>query len=147
MTAPRPRASDPGELMRRKGCRLTEPRRRILAHLSSAARHESAETIFRRLRRGFPRMGRATVFRTLKMLQECGLVSPVVGRDGTPRFEIDRGRPHHDHLVCMECGHIHEVRWPKLERIQQEACRRLGFTPRWHRHEVFGLCRDCSLKH
>ena len=126
------------------GLRLTGQRRRILDFFLKTERHLTQEEIYQALR--VHGLGRATVFRTLKMLQECGLASPVVGRDGTPRFEIGRGRPHHDHLICVECGHIAEVRWPKLERIQQEACRRLGFSPRWHRHEVFGLCRDCSRK-
>lgn len=128
----------------KNGLRLTGQRRRILDIFLKTEHHLTQEEIHAALR--VHGLGRATVFRTLKMLQECGLVSPVVDRDGTPRFEIDRGRPHHDHLICMECGHIHEVRWPKLERLQQEACRRLGFTPRWHRHEVFGLCRDCARK-
>lgn len=124
------------------GLRLTGQRRAILDFLLRSDRHLSQEEIYAALRgRG---IGRATVFRTLKTLQECGLASPVVGRDGTPRFEIDLERPHHDHLICVECGRIQEVRWPQLERIQDEACRKAGFTPKWHRHEIFGLCRDCS---
>lgn len=126
------------------GLRLTGQRRRILDLFLRTERHLTQEEIHQALR--VHGLGRATVFRTLKILQERGLVRPVVGRDGTPRFEIDRGRPHHDHLVCLGCGHIREVHWPRLERIQQAACRRLGFIPRWHRHEVFGLCRDCSSK-
>lgn len=126
------------------GLRLTGQRRRILELFLKTENHLSQDEIHAALRAHG--LGRATVFRTLKMLQECGLISPVADRDGTPRFEIDRGRPHHDHLICVECGSIREVRWPKLEAIQQESCRRLGFSPRWHRHEVFGLCRDCSRK-
>jgi len=126
------------------GLRLTDQRRAILELLLRSERHLSQEEIYRALRgKG---IGRATVFRTLKTLQDCGLAAPVVGRDEVPRFEINRGRPHHDHLICVACGHIREVRWPRLEKIQEAACRRLGFTPRWHRHEVFGLCRACARK-
>lgn len=132
------------EHLAKNGLRLTGQRRRILDLLLKTKRHLTQEEIHSALRAHG--LGRATVFRTLKMLQACGLVSPVVDRDGTPRFEIDRGRPHHDHLICMDCGLIAEVRWPRLERIQREACRRLGFKPRWHRHEVFGLCRACVRK-
>jgi len=126
------------------GLRLTDQRRAILDFFLNSDRHLSQEEIYAALRgKG---IGRATVFRTLKTLQECGLVAPVVGRDGTPRFEINLERPHHDHLICVECGRIQEVRWPELEKIQEEACRRAGFVPKWHRHEIFGLCRDCSRK-
>jgi Fur family ferric uptake transcriptional regulator len=128
----------------RNGLRLTDQRRAILELLLRSDRHLSQEEIYAALRGDG--IGRATVFRTLKTLQECELAAPVVGRDGVPRFEINLDRPHHDHLICVECGHIREVRWPRLERIQEETCRRLGFAPRWHRHEVFGLCRDCARK-
>ncbi len=132
------------EHLAKNGLRLTGQRRAILDMLIASDRHLSQEEIHRALRgRG---VGRATVFRTLKTLQECGLAAPVVGLDGVSRFEINLERPHHDHLICVECGHIREVRWPRLEKIQEEACRRVGFTPRWHRHEVFGLCRDCARK-
>lgn len=126
----------------KNGLRLTGQRRLILDQLLRADHHLSQEEIYQAVR---PQgVGRATVFRTLKTLQECGLASPVVGRDGVPRFEVELDRPHHDHLICVECGRIQEVRWPELEKIQDEACRKAGFKPKWHRHEVFGLCRACA---
>ena len=132
------------EHLAKNGLRLTGQRRAIIDLFLSSDRHLSQEEIYQALRaKG---IGRATVFRTLKTLQDCGLAAPVVGRDGTPRFEINLDRPHHDHLICVECGRIQEVRWPALEKIQEETCRRAGFSPRWHRHEVFGQCRDCARK-
>ena len=132
------------EHLAKNGLRLTGQRRRILDFFLKTEHHLAQDEIFSSLRAHG--IGRATVFRTLKMLQECRLISAVIGRDGIRRFEINRGRPHHDHLICVECGRIREVLWPKLEHLQEVACRRLGFTPKWHRHEVFGLCRDCSGK-
>ena len=124
------------------GLRLTGQRRAILDFFLRSDRHLSQEEIYAALRgKG---IGRATVFRTLKTLQECGLVAAVVGSDGTPRFEINLERPHHDHLICIECGRIQEVLWPELEKIQEETCRGAGFTPEWHRHEIFGQCRNCA---
>lgn len=126
----------------KNGLRLTGQRRAILDFLLASDRHLSQEEVYSALRsKG---IGRATVFRTLKTLQDCGLAAPVVGRDGVPRFEINLERPHHDHLICVECGRIQEVTWPELEKIQDEACRKAGFSPRWHRHEVFGVCRACA---
>jgi Fur family ferric uptake transcriptional regulator len=126
------------------GLRLTDQRRLILDYFLKAERHLSQEDLYATLRGNG--VGRATIFRTLKMLEECALISRVVGTSSTPRFELERGRPHHDHLICISCGRIQEVRWPKLEEIQDKTCRKIGFSPRWHRHEIFGLCRDCAGK-
>ncbi|MBI4375600.1 MAG: transcriptional repressor [Elusimicrobia bacterium] len=132
------------EYLARNGLRLTGPRRRILEYFLGAERHLSQDDIFGALRRYG--IGRATVFRTLKMLEECRLINHVTGTSGKPRFEMNLERPHHDHLICVLCGRIQEVRWPKLEAIQESACRRFGFVPAWHRHEIFGRCADCSRK-
>ena len=150
-----PAGSDRGDYVRRihdaftahlakNGLRLTHQRRRILDFFLKADRHLSQEEIYAALRQYG--LGRATVFRTLKMLEEAKLVDHVIGSNGTPRFELKVERPHHDHLICVECGRILEVRWPKLEAIQEETCRKIGFTPKWHRHEVFGRCRDCGRR-
>ncbi|MDE2038774.1 MAG: transcriptional repressor [Elusimicrobia bacterium] len=128
----------------KNGLRLTEQRRLILDYFLGAERHVSQDEIYTALR---PRgLGRATVFRTLKMLEQAGLVNHLSGSGGIPRFELNLERPHHDHLICVDCGRIQEVSWPKLERIQERSCREAGFTPKWHRHEVFGLCRDCGRR-
>ncbi len=126
----------------KNGLRLTGQRRLILDQFLKTDHHLSQDEIYIALRaKG---VGRATVFRTLKMLQECGLIAPVIGRDGIARFEVELDRPHHDHLICIACGRIQEVRWPALEKIQDATCRKAGFVPQWHRHEVFGLCKDCA---
>jgi len=126
------------------GLRLTRQRLRILDFLLKADRHVSVEDIYLSLRRHG--LGRATVFRTLNMLEECRLISHVTGAGGTSRFEVELERPHHDHLICIECGRILEVRWPQLEKIQQKACKEMGFEPTWHRHEIFGRCSSCAKK-
>lgn len=132
------------DYLAKHGLRLTGQRRRIVDLFLGSDRHLSQDEIYRALRKHG--LGRATVFRTLKMLEESGLISHVIGGTGTPKFEVNLDRPHHDHLICVDCGSIQEVRWPKLEDIQDEACRKIGFVPKWHRHEVFGRCRGCAGK-
>lgn len=132
------------DYLARHGLRLTRQRTRILDHLVSADRHLSLEEIYQALRRHG--LGRATVFRTLKMLEACELITHVSSADGTSRFELHLERPHHDHLICVDCSRILEVRWPELEKIQQRSCRELGFEPLWHRHEVFGRCAECARR-
>ena len=128
----------------KSGLRLTGQRKRILDFFLNAQRHLSQEDIYLALRKHG--LGRATVFRTLKMLQESRLIDHVTGSSGTPRFEVNLERPHHDHLICIDCGRIQEIRWPKLEAIQEKTCRKIGFVPKWHRHEIFGRCKECSKK-
>lgn len=126
----------------RHGLRMTRQREKILGHLLETGKHLSLEEVYLALKKHG--IGRATVFRTLKMLEECGLAEHVTEAGGTTRYEIGLERPHHDHLICVECGRIQEVRWPELEKIQSRACRMLGFQPKWHRHEVFGRCAECA---
>lgn len=127
-----------------KGLRLTPQRQAILDLLLEAERHLGQEEIYRVLK---PRgIGKVTVFRTLKLLLECGLADRVEQANGSPRYEIGRERPHHDHLVCVDCGAVKEIQWPEVERIQEKTCRQLGFIPLWHRHELFGRCAGCAAK-
>ena len=127
------------------GLRLTRQRERILDCLLGAEKHLGLEEIYLAVRKHG--LGRATVFRTLKMLEESRLVDHVSNSSGSSRFEVQLERPHHDHLICIECGAIQEVRWPQLEKIQERTCKQMGFTPTWHRHEIFGRCRLCRERH
>lgn len=128
----------------RRGLRLTTQRARILDYLLAADRHVGLEEMHAALKPAG--VGRATVFRTMKVLQDSGLVSRVSGPEGSARFEVELERPHHDHLICTVCGAIEEVRWPELEKIQHRVCQEAGFEPAWHRHEIFGRCRKCRGK-
>jgi Fur family ferric uptake transcriptional regulator len=130
------------EHLEKNGLRLTGQRQRILDFLLSSDRHVSLNDIYQALRKHG--VGRVTVFRTLKMLEEAHLIDHVTSAGGTSRFEMKLERPHHDHLICVTCGAILEVRWPELEKIQDKICRGMGFMIDWHRHEVFGRCRACN---
>lgn len=127
-----------------KALRLTRQRERIVDYLLNAEQHVTQEDIYRALKN--KGIGKVTVFRTLKMLEECRLVERVTSPHGLPKFEIKHERPHHDHLICIECGAIREVQWPGVERIQEKTCKALQFYPLWHRHEMFGRCRECQAR-
>jgi len=128
----------------KKGMRMTQQRSLILDYLLKANHHVGMDEIYQALKgRG---VGKVTVFRALKMLEESELVDRVTSSDGKPRFEVKYERPHHDHLICVECGSIREVQWPQIEKIQEKKCKELGFTPVFHRHEIFGRCPACNKK-
>jgi Fur family transcriptional regulator, ferric uptake regulator len=132
------------EYHQEKGMRMTQQRSMILEFLLKANHHVGMDEIYQALRsKG---IGRVTVFRALKMLEECKLIDRVSSLDGKPRFEVKYERPHHDHLICVECGAIREVQWPQIEKIQEKKCKDLGFQPIFHRHEIFGRCPQCQKK-
>lgn len=127
-----------------QGLRLTQQREQIVDFLLHAEQHVTMNEVYQALKsRG---IGKVTVFRTLKMLEECRLAERVTTPHGQAKFEIKFERPHHDHLICIECGRIREVQWPAVERIQEKTCKTLKFAPIWHRHEIFGRCEACQAK-
>lgn len=132
------------EYLKGKEMFFTSQRRSILELLLDAEKHLSQQDIYEALKdRG---IGKVTVFRTLKMLEECRLVERVTDHGGRPYFEVKMERPHHDHLICVACGGITEIRWPDIERIQNKACKKMGFSILYHRHEIFGRCQECQAK-
>ncbi len=132
------------EHLSRQGLKLTRQREEILRGLMAAEKHLGVEQMYSLLKKKDPTIGRATIFRTVKLLQECGLVAEVGSpHNGGAKFELKADRPHHDHMICVECGRISEFQSPMMERFQDEAIRRQGFTALWHRHEIFGRCREC----
>jgi Fur family transcriptional regulator, ferric uptake regulator len=130
------------EYHQKQGMRMTNQRNLILEYLLKTDHHVGMEEIAKALRPNG--VGKVTVFRALKMLEEANLIDKFTGSDGKSRYEINMERPHHDHLICVICGSIQEVQWPQIEKIQEKACRDLGFTPTFHRHEVFGRCKNCN---
>lgn len=127
-----------------KGLRMTQQRNVILDYLLAADHHVDMDEIYGALKS--QGIGKVTVFRALKMLEECKLVDRVTTMNGKPRFEVKHERPHHDHLICIQCGTIREIQWPEIERIQERTCKQLGFASMFHRHEIFGRCADCQRK-
>ena len=130
------------EYLKKKDLLITPQRFAILDCLLESDRHLSQEEVYRTLKaKG---IGKVTVFRTLKLLEECKLVEGVTDYEGKPRFEVNMDRPHHDHLVCLRCGKIIEIQWPEVEKIQEKISKQRGFTISYHRHELFGSCKECN---
>jgi Fur family ferric uptake transcriptional regulator len=91
-----------------------------------------------------PRVGYATVYRTLKLLKECGLAAERHFDDGQARYEpTEETAQHHDHIICERCGKIVEFNSEELERQQERIARFLGFVVSRHRMELYGICSDC----
>ncbi|PLY03730.1 MAG: transcriptional repressor [Desulfuromonas sp.] len=133
------------DYLRQQGLKNTSQRMVILEVFLNSNLHYSTEELYLKLRKSHPRIGYATVHRTLKLLAECGLASELNFGDGQTRYEPCRGGQHHDHLVCTRCGKIIEFVEPRIEKLQEEVAERYGFKIMSHRHELYGLCSDCSV--
>jgi len=108
--------------------------------------HFDAEALYYRMITNGIKISKATVYNTLDLLQECGLVSKYRFAENTSRYEKAFGRPHHHHLICLECGDIIEFVNDKLERIQDEVCTEKTFEPQSSSLQVFGTCSKCKKK-
>jgi Fur family transcriptional regulator, ferric uptake regulator len=132
------------EFIRSKGLRHTPQREKILGVFLATEKHVSADDMHRILKRRSHDIGYTTVYRTMKLLAECGLCGEVDLGDGISRFEHKYGHKHHDHLICMKCGKASEVVDPEIERMQDGLAKKEGFAPVKHKLEIFGICRRCK---
>lgn len=130
--------------MNKKGLRSTAQRRLIVDTFFDSASHMTIEDLLHEVRARDRGIGYATVYRTLKLLAECGVASERHFGDGLSRYELaDEATTHHDHLICTSCGKITEFEEPRIEAIQDEVAARHGFTVTSHKHEMYGVCGDC----
>jgi len=125
------------------GMRATEQRRLIIDTFMAAQPHVSIDELLAQVRQKDPRIGYATVYRTLKMLAECGIAHERHFDDGFARYELAGAASHHDHLICTSCGKIVEFEEPQIEDLQLAVADRYGFVVTHHRHELYGLCGTC----
>ena len=129
-----------------KGHKLTRPRRLVAETLIAARRHVGADDLIEMLRRAGTPVPKATVYRTLALMRECGSFDAHDFDQGKRLYEPMMGRAHHDHLYCISCGEVIEFQEPRVEKLQDEVVRRHGFTPVYHSHKIFGTCRKCGSR-
>ena len=140
------RPNDTGELKERwrayiqdRRLNTTAQREAIVEQFLRTRDHISIDELLNKVRKRQPRVGYATVYRTLKLLVDSGLAVERQFGDGQARFEVVGD--HHDHLICVKCGLILEFEDDEIEQLQDRIAQRLGsFTVLRHRHELYGLC-------
>ena len=120
--------------------RLTGPRRVVAGVLEEACDHPDVETIHARAAAIDPSISVATVYRTVNLFEEAGIVERREFGDGRARWE-DADRDHHDHLIDMQTGEVIEFVDPEIEALQERIATRLGYDLRGHRLELFGVRR------
>jgi Fur family ferric uptake transcriptional regulator len=132
--------------MDKKGLRSTDQRRLIVDTFFRADNHVSIEELLAQVRTKDRRVGYATVYRTLKLLTECGVANERRFGDGLTRYELADDSTHHDHLICVDCGDITEFEEPRIEELQDRVAKSYGFVLRSHKHELYGICPRCQAK-
>lgn len=121
-----------------KGLRMTGQRRVIARVLQDSADHPDAEVLYARACAVDPKISLATVYRTVKLLDEAGILDKVEFGDGRARYE-DAQRTHHDHLIDTETGRVIEFVDPEIEALQDRIAARLGYRLTGHRLELYGV--------
>jgi Fur family transcriptional regulator, ferric uptake regulator len=133
-----------GRYMAQRGLKSTKQRNLIINTFFSAAGHLSVEDVWAKVRERDAKVSVATVYRTMKLLAECGLAHARNFGDGQTRYESALGRHHHDHLICTQCGTIIEFENDRIESLQDAVARKHGFRVTSHKMELYGLCRNCQ---
>ena len=131
------KAIDIEALCVQKGLRITEQRRVIAAVLSEVDDHPDVEALHRRVAAVDPRISIATVYRTVKLFEEAGILERHDFQGGRSRYEMVQDE-HHDHLINVETGEVIEFHDAELEALQELIAERLGFRLVDHRLELYG---------
>jgi Fur family ferric uptake transcriptional regulator len=124
-----------------KGLRLTEQRRVIAEVLSQSTDHPDVEELHARAQARDERISLATVYRTVKLFEEAGLLDKLEFGDGRARYE-DAEREHHDHLIDVNSGEVVEFVDPDIEALQERIAERLGYRLMGHKLELYGVKLD-----
>lgn len=125
----------------------TAQRREILDVFLNQEKHLSVDDIFAILKRKKSKIGYTTVYRTLKLLEECNLAREVDLGDGRVRYEHQYQHEHHDHLICLNCGKSIEFLNKNIEKLQDKIAEEHNFDSIKHKLEIYGICEKCHRKY
>lgn len=130
-----------------KQLKQTRQRQDIVECFLGLGNHVEAEQLFQALRTRGLQVGLATVYRTLNLLKEAGLVEQKSFADGRSAFELVNPQEHHDHLVCVDCGVVLEFENEAIEKLQHAVASQFGFQLKSHRLDLFGTCQKSNCTH
>lgn len=144
-------ASDPRAVLRafieKNGLKTSRQREVIAETFFATEGHLSIDELLERVRGEDPKIGTATVYRTMKLLAQCGLASVRQFGDGHTRYEMAHvDDEHHDHLICTQCNKIVEFVNPEIEKLQERVAREHGFVVTQHKMELYGVCESCRRR-
>ena len=132
--------------LHQKDLRLTEARAAIVEAALARQGHYPIEDLIADLKQRGIRGSKATVYRTLPLLAEAGILEPAIMAGEGKSYETTFGRHHHDHLLCRTCGKVVEFEFEAFEILQRDVAAKYGFRLEGHHHELLGVCPECAAK-
>jgi Fur family transcriptional regulator, peroxide stress response regulator len=131
--------------LKEKGVRLTPQRQAILEFLKTVDTHPNAEDVYMNIRNKYPGISLGTIYNTLNMLCDKGIIQELSYGDMCSRFD---GNPaHHYHVTCQHCGKVADYHGPVMNKIETEVAHDSGFLITSHRMEFYGFCPECQKSH
>lgn len=134
------------ELLGHKGLKYTFERKRIYEEVAHCKHHFDADSLYDRFKRKGLRISRDTVYRTIPLLLESGVIQKSVGEGHRDFYERTDVKGHHDHMVCVRCGKFIEFHCEEIEQLQDKVSTEHGFKLIFHDHRLFGICPVCQEK-
>lgn len=131
------------KLLESKGLKYTYERKTICEEVLRLKEHFDADSLYERFKKKGLRISRDTVYRTIPLLLESGVVQKSVGTGKREFFERYGDKGHHDHMVCISCGKVIEFHCREIEELQENVAKQYGFTLTFHDHRLFGYCSQC----
>ncbi len=142
------RFSEICDILRSKGYRMTPQREAIIrVILENNEMHLTAEELYSILKKDYPGIGIATVYRNLDLLSKENIMNELDFADGYSRYELGDHKNHHHHLVCLGCGKVVEFSYNLLERVEKSIAEMHDFDIIGHHLKFYGYCKDCSIAH
>ncbi len=134
--------------LKKRGIRLTRQRQILLDLIDSSGQHLDAEHLYQMARSRDPKINRVTVYRTLKLLKESGLVDELdlMHYDGDQHYYETRRKQEHAHVVCLGCGKVEEFFGEPLQKIRKQVEGSLGYEIAIVRTEIGGYCQNCQVR-
>ncbi len=132
------------QYLRENNLKVTQERLALLDEIFSTNEHLDADDLLARMKAKKKKVSRATIYRTLDLLVQCGLVRK--SRLGQEHYFYEKVQPgkRHDHMVCTHCGTVIEFWDPQLDERQRQICQEHHFRPSFYSLQIQGLCRDCQ---
>jgi len=130
-------------ILKKENLKLTKQRLAVLSNVVNNSGHRECDEIFDQIKSQGENVSRATVYRTVGILEKYSFLRKLELGDGRARYEYKFGQGHHDHMVCIECGDIIEFFNNEIENLQVQICKEKKFKLVRHIHQLFGVCEIC----
>jgi Fur family ferric uptake transcriptional regulator len=131
------------DYIRDRGLRRTPEREVILREIFAIHGHFDVDELYLQLRRKGVKVSKASIYRSLPLFIDCGLIREVDFRDGHWHYEHIYGHADHNHLRCLRCGEIHEFQEPSIKPLEDYLAQAYGYLIKGHQLEVHGFCGKC----